>query len=91
MKQIRGLTGVDRGRYFTRTAGSVVEDSCMFRSRRQQGESKPLGSSAEKRPFALIGTGRRRCPIPQRTLIYRTLENDSESRIIFGCLLAFDR
>ena len=91
MKQIHGSTGVDRGRYFTRTAGSLLQDSRVFRPRRQQAESKPSGSSAEKRPFALIGTGRRRCPIPQRTLIYRTRENDSASRIIFGCLLAFDR
>lgn len=38
-----------------------------------------------------LGVRRRRYPIPQRTLIYGTPENDSASRIIFGCLLAFDR
>ncbi len=56
MKQIRGPAGVDRGRYLTRTAGSLLQDSRVFRTRRQQAEAKPLGfGKDEKQSLARRG------------------------------------
>ena len=57
MQQIHGSTGVDRGRYFTRTGRSLLENSRVFRTRRQQAEAKPLGfGKDEKQSLARRGS-----------------------------------